>query len=63
MIKRDGPSFTYLCFRLANMLLLKQELPIEVADINDIQINLQDGGKKVQFRQTQETSQYRVALV
>lgn len=32
--------FTYLCFRLANMLLLKEELTVQVADINCVQINL-----------------------
>lgn len=32
--------FTYLCFRLANMFLLKEELTVEVADINCVQVNL-----------------------
>lgn len=31
---------TYLCFRLANMLLLKEELTVQVADINGVQVNL-----------------------
>lgn len=32
---------TYLCFRLANMLLLEEKLAVQVADINSVQVNLQ----------------------
>lgn len=31
---------TYLCFRLANMLLLEEKLAVQVADINGVQVNL-----------------------
>lgn len=41
-----APYSTYLRFRLANVLLLKQELPIEVADIYGVQVNLRNGEKK-----------------
>lgn len=32
--------FTNLCFGLANMLLLEEELTVQVADINGVQVNL-----------------------
>lgn len=35
----------YLCFRLANMLLLKEKLTIQIADINGVQVNLGGRGR------------------
>lgn len=38
---------TYLCFRLADMLLLKEKLAVQVTDINGVQVNLKNHKSKV----------------
>lgn len=40
MMEVHSLMFTNLCFGLANMLLLEEELTVQVADINGVQVNL-----------------------
>lgn len=43
--------YIYLCFRLADMLLLKEKLTVQVTDINGVQVNLEKKmTKKGQFK-------------
>lgn len=38
---------TYLCFRLADMLLLKEKLAVQITNINGVQVNLKNHKSKV----------------
>lgn len=46
---RRVPHFvsTYLCFRLAHMLLLKEKLAVQITDVNGVQVNLKNHKSKV----------------